>query len=70
MLKTKLVGTVKIRKPLPIYGGETLAAGTEITLTDEWEMIPPCARGQLIVDPLGDRRLVLSEDLEYALGAH
>ncbi|MCW5982919.1 MAG: hypothetical protein KIT09_32820 [Bryobacteraceae bacterium] len=70
MSKVKLHATVKIKKPLPIYGGETLPAGTEIQLTEEWETIPPFARGQVILDARGDRRLALAEDLEYALGAH
>lgn len=61
---------VRIKKALPIYGGGKLAAGTEITVTDEWETIPPKLRGRVILDPAGERRLVAEEDLDYALGAH
>jgi len=55
---------------VPVYGGETLPAGTEITLTDEWETTPYNVRSRIIVDPQGAKRLVVDEDLEYALGAH
>ncbi len=70
MAHAKALTTVKIKKSLPIYGGGTLQAGTEITLTDDWEMIPRDVRGRVILDPHGDRRLVVNEDLEYSLGAH
>jgi hypothetical protein len=71
MAKAKLAfERVKTRKALPIYGGENLPAGTEITLTDDWETIPPARRGRIILDPQGQRRLADEEDLEYALGAH
>lgn len=70
MAKAKVAEKIKIKKVLPTYGGETLPAGSEITLTDEWEPIPPKRRGRMILDPLGQRRLVEEEDLEYALGAH
>jgi hypothetical protein len=67
---TKTAAKVKIKKALPVYGGEKLAAGTEITLTDEWETIPPHVRGRVILDPAGEHRLVAEDDLDYALGAH
>lgn len=70
MEKTKVANKVRIRKPLRTYGGETLPVGTEITLTDEWETIPYNVRSRVILDAHGDRRLVVNEDLEYALGAH
>ncbi len=70
MSKAKLAEKVKIKKPLPICGGETLPAGSEITLTDEWEPIPPAVRGRVILDARGERRLAREDDLEYALGAH
>ncbi len=66
----RTVTKVKIKKALPVYGGGKLEAGTEITVTDEWETIPPNVRGRLILDPTGERRLVDEEDLDYALGAH
>jgi hypothetical protein len=67
---SKTVQTVKTKKPLPVYGGETLPAGTQITLTDEWETNPYNVRNQIILDPQGIKRLVQDDDLEYALGAH
>ncbi len=71
MAKAKLVPEkTKIKKALPIYGGETLPAGSEILLTEEWDTIPPMGRGRVILDPLGQPRLATEEDLEYALGAH
>jgi hypothetical protein len=70
MSKAKVAEKVKIRKTLPTYGGGTLPAGSEIALTDDWEPIPPAGRGRVILDPLGERRLVEEQDLEYALGAH
>lgn len=70
MTKPKPTAKVRIKKALPLYGGGELPAGTEITVTDEWESIPPNVRGRLIVDRAGDRRLVSEEDLDYALGAH
>ena len=70
MTKSHISEKVKIKKPLPAYGGETLPAGTEITLTEERDTIPPNVRGRFIVDPLGQKRLVVEDDLEYALGAH
>jgi hypothetical protein len=66
----KAARTAKIKKPLLVYGGETLPAGTEIILTDEWETTPYNVRSRIIVDPQGAKRLVVDEDLEYALGAH
>jgi hypothetical protein len=69
MEKTKVLNKVKIRKSLRTYGGELLPVGSEITLTEEWESIPGM-RCRVILDPHGDRRLVVDEDLEYALGAH
>jgi hypothetical protein len=62
--------TVKTKKPLTLQGGETLPAGTEITLTEEWETIPYGVQGRIILDPQGQRRLVVNDELEYALGAH
>lgn len=71
MAKAKLVPEkLRIKKALPTYGGETLPAGSEITLTEEWDTIPPTRRGRVILDALGQRRLADEEDLEYALGAH
>lgn len=70
MVKAKHLERVKTRKPLPIYGGEILPAGTEITVTEDSETIPQGLRGRLILDPQGNRRLVLEQDLEDALGAH
>lgn len=61
---------VRIKKALPLCGGETLAAGSEITLTEDWEPIPPMDQGRVIIDPQGERRLVREDDLEYSLGAH
>lgn len=68
MAKT-LVKT-KIKKALPVCGGALLAVGTEITLTEERETIPPNVPGRMIIDPAGEHRLVTEEDLDYALGAH
>jgi hypothetical protein len=59
-----------IRKPLPIYGGEILPVGAQITLTDEWETIPYNVKVRVILDPSETRRIVFDEDLEYILGAH
>jgi hypothetical protein len=70
MTKARPHEKVRIKKPLPLYGGEILPAGTEITLTEEWETIPYNARGRIILDLAGERHLVIDEDLEYALGAH
>jgi hypothetical protein len=70
MTRAKIAEKVKIKKALPTYGGETLPAGSEITLTDDSESIPPARRGRVIVDPHGERRLAEEQDLEYALGAH
>ncbi len=70
MTKAKLAEKVKTKKALPTYGGEILPVGSEITLTEEWETIPPARRGRVIFDSLGQRRLVEEEDLQYALGAH
>lgn len=70
MEKTKTLNKVKIRKPLRLYGGEMLPVGTEIALTDEWETVPYNVRCRAILDSHGERRLVVNEDLEYALGAH
>ena len=70
MPKTKTLERVKIRKPLPIYGAETLPVGAQITVTGEWETIPPYVKCAVILDPAGDRRLVVEDDLNYALGAH
>jgi hypothetical protein len=67
---TKTKQRIRIKKPLPVYGGETLPAGTEITLTDEWETTPYNVRNRVILDPQGTKRLVQDDDLEYALGAH
>lgn len=70
MAHAKTLKKIRIRKSLPMYGGGTLPAGTEIALTDDWETIPPNVRGRVILEPHGERRLVVNEDLEYALGAH
>lgn len=70
MEKTKILEKVRLRKPLRTYGGEVLPVGAEITLTGDWETIPYNVRGRVILDPHGERRLVVSEDLEYSLGAH
>jgi hypothetical protein len=69
-MKPKLPATNKIRKPLPLYGNGELPVGTEIIITEEWDVLPSGARAKVILDPAGDRRLVQSEDLDYALGAH
>jgi hypothetical protein len=68
--RAKAASKVQIKKALPFYGGGKLAAGTEITITEEWDTIPPNVRGRLILDSAGERRLVTMEDLDYALGAH
>jgi hypothetical protein len=70
MAVRKVLEKVKIRKPLPVYGAETLPVGTEIQLTEDWETTPFYTRARVILDADGDRRLVLEQDLEYALGAH
>jgi hypothetical protein len=70
MAKPKPTAKVRIKKPLPLYGGGELPAGTEITVTEERESIPPGTQGRLILDRAGERRLVSEEDLDYALGAH
>jgi hypothetical protein len=70
MAKAKHLETVKIRKPLPIYGGEILPAGSDISVTEEWEPLPYGGRARVVLDSHGDRRLVVEQDLEYALGAH
>ena len=66
----KVLEKVKIRKPLPVYGRDPLPVGSEITLTDEWETIPYNRLARVILEPHGELRFVLPEDLEYALGAH
>jgi hypothetical protein len=69
-MKTKAPEKFRTKKPLPILDGEVLPAGTEITLTDQWETLPYGGRGRFILEPQGERRLVKEEDLDYALGAH
>jgi len=66
---TKTKQRIRIKKPLPVYGGETLPTGTEITVTDEWETTPYNVRNRVILDPQGTKRLVQDDDLQYALGA-
>jgi hypothetical protein len=66
----KVIERVKIKKPLPVYGRETLPVGAQITLTEEWETIPYNRRARVILMESGERGFVLPEELEYALGAH
>ncbi len=66
----KALPKVKLKKPLPVYGGETLPAGIEITLTHEWEKLSTDVLAHTILDPAGRKRLVLQEDLDHAMGAH
>jgi len=55
------------KKLLRTFEYGALPAGTPITLTGEWDIIPYNAKARVIIDHLGRRCRVLDEDLEHAL---